>query len=481
MKKNLPSLLALACIVVASQLISCTDSYEPIRFDEPGPFTYHGTYDSSRYRLDEIIVMFKHTPTDDEINKLKGKIHGQHIDSATIERRQCNCNKDIELWQATNLHSRIHADGLAAGSRPPGGSQGVGEDGLAYYSLNFIQNIPVDSLENHANFNYDSIKKVENNKAGKEIVRIAVLDTGMDTDKIISPSYRWTNQPEGDNVNDTCYTTDTFGWNFIKNNNNVTDDNEGRHGTLVSHYIINEFATSENKAVELMTLKTHDKDGSGDLFWSICAIHYAMKNKAKIINASWGFYYYQEGPHPYLDSLIKQVLRRDGILFVAAAGNKIDQVDDDASKAYLIEHGVPFPPSHLRNLEYHNFYPACLSRDDNNVITVTTADETKVSPTQNYSSKYVDFGAIPDDLTLMRFKLPFGSTVAVGTVPTISGSSFAAPIVAGRIGASLPNSSYVPNIDKRDVFSQLEAAALTMRSSLLQSEHIRKGRITPHK
>ena len=112
------------------------------------------------------------------------------------------------------------------------------------------------------------------------------------------------------------------------------DDNPDRHGTLVSHYIINEFAASSEKAVELMTLKTHDKNGSGDLFASICAIHYAMEKGAQIINASWGFYYYQDGPHPYLDHLITNVLREKGILFVAAAGNKIDEMDEFANNAY---------------------------------------------------------------------------------------------------------------------------------------------------
>ena len=383
MKKPLLSLVAVTCLAVASQMISCTTKIQPIRFDEPGPHRSraHGTYDSSRYRLDEIIVMFKDTPTITQINKLKGKIHGPHIDSATIERKTCNtCNAYIELWHAPNIHSRIHADGLAAGTVGPRGSKGVGEDGLAYYSLNFIQNIPVDSLENFADVNYDSLKKIENNKVGKEVVRIAVLDTGIDTDRIISTSYRWTNQEEAASKpnrideDHNCYFDDTFGWNFIADNNNVIDDNVGRHGTLVSHYIINEFANSENRAVELMTLKTHDKDGSGDLFASICAIHYAMENGAQIINASWGFYYYQDGPHPYLDYLITNKLREHGILFVAAAGNKIDQIDKDASVSYQATHGVPFPQTHLRNLEYHNFYPACLSREDNNVITVTTAN-----------------------------------------------------------------------------------------------------------
>ena len=426
--------------------------------------------------------MFKGNPTDQEINDLKTKINGPYFDASKIESRKCNsCKGSVELWQAPNIHTRIHAQGLAAGSKGPGGSRPVGEDGLAYYSLNFKQNIPMDSLANYAEFDYSGLKKLENDTRGKEVVRIAVLDTGIDTEKIISPSFRWSN-PENDGDN-KCYTGDKFGWNFIKNDGDVRDDNPKRHGTLVSQYIINEFATSRNKAVELMTLKTHDGNGDGDLFHSICAIKdYAVEKGAQIINASWGFYYYQDGPHPYLDYLITNVLREKGILFVAAAGNKIDQVDKDASAAYLATHGVPIPPIYLRNLEYHNFYPACLSRRDNNVITVTTADNKRVSPSQNYSSTYVDLGAIPDDITKMRFKEPFalppGTT---GPAKTISGSSFAAAIATGRIGASLPNSSYVHNIDKSVVLDKMEGLGLISKSSLLEPEHIRKGRITQHK
>ena len=201
-----------------------------------------------------------------------------------------------------------------------------------------------------------------------------------------------------------------------------------------------------------------------------------MEKEAKIINASWGFYYYQERPHPYLDSLITQVLRKKGILFVAAAGNKIDQVDIDASAAYLAVNGVDIPAGYLRNLEYHNFYPACLSREDNNVVTVTTADHTDVSPTQNYSSMYVDLGAIPDDTTLMRFRMPFD-----GPEITVSGSSFAAAIVTGRIGAFLPKSAYVDGLNKRvKVLVPMETAGLTKKAPLLESKHIRLGRIISH-
>jgi hypothetical protein len=488
MKKTLLSLLAVACIAVASQMISCTPTkFYPVRTNEP---SIEALYDSTRYRLNEIIVMFKNEPIKAAVDTIKAKIHRSGIDSATIVvTRKCNsCNAYVEVWHADSLHTRIHSNGPRAGTVSDRGSNGVGEDGLAYYSLNFKQNIPMDFVgEGFKGFNYANLKKTENNTQGKDVVRIAVLDTGIDTERILSTSYRWTNQREASRGADSvdqdgnCYIDDSFGWNFIGDNNDVSDNNEERHGTLVSHYIINEFATSRNKAVELMTLKTHDKDGYGDLFSSICAIHYAMENGAQIINASWGFYYYQDGPHPYLDYLITTLLREKGILFVAAAGNQIDEDDAFAHKVYKAAHsGVDIPDSYLRNLAYHNFYPACLSTIDNNVVTVTTADKKRVSPSQNYSSQYVDLGAIPDDINLMRFKVPYAVPAGATGTTTISGSSFAAAIVTGRIGAFLSNSAYSPNINKSVVLAPMEAAGLSTTSNSLASDHIRGGRITPH-
>jgi hypothetical protein len=477
MKKNLLCLLAVACIAVTSQLISCKSSYDPVRTDEPA---LHSRYDSSRYVPDEIIVVFKDPPSDKKINDLKKEINGPYFDASKLKTRKCNsCDGYVELWQAPQIHTRIHAQGLVAGTKSPGGSQPVGEDGLGYYSLNFKQNIPMDFL-GEQKLKYDSLIKVENNKGEKEVVRIAVLDTGIDTARIVGASYLWTN-PAND-ADNKCYTGDKFGWNFINNSGDVHDDNLDHHGTLVSHYIINQFTTSDTKAVELMTLKTHDGNGDGDLFHSICAIHYAMEKGAQIINASWGFYYYQDRPHPYLDYLITDVLRKKGILFVAAAGNKIPEADKFAHEAYRAAHsGADIPDSYLRDLDCHNFYPACLSNANNNVVTVTTADETRVSASQNYSSKYVDLGAIPDDNAGMRFAVPFvRSAGATGPVTTISGSSFAAAIVTGKIGAFLSNSAYASNIDKRDVLPPMETAGLITKSPALQADHIREGRITPH-
>ena len=97
-----------------------------------------------------------------------------------------------------------------------------------------------------------------------------------------------------------------------------------------------------------------------------------MDKGAKVINASWGFYNYGENPVPYLDSLITQVLPTKGILFVTAAGNKIDRDDSLARRIYYDSLGITLSPEQLRDLEIHNFYQACLSAAQNNVLVVTT-------------------------------------------------------------------------------------------------------------
>ena len=235
MKKTLLSFLAVACIAVTSQMISCSSgtssdttsgtppdtTYKPVRMD--GPFK--GKTAGIHYRLHQMIVMFKRKPTTAEINTMKTVLQSDGINPDLINRRACNsCKSYVELWSAPNIHTGVHAQGLIGGTGPRG-SQGVGQDGLAYYSLNFTQDIPMDTLkEKLEDFDYSNLKKAKNDRSGKDVVRIAVLDTGIDTKKIISTSYLWTNKPEvstgakpktDDDGN--CYKDDIFGWNFTGN------------------------------------------------------------------------------------------------------------------------------------------------------------------------------------------------------------------------------------------------------------------------
>jgi hypothetical protein len=446
--------LMILVIAMVGLAIGCSKhNYQAIRSYEEGDSTY-----GNRYRLNEIIVVYRSAPTPAMVDEIKASFARKDIDMESLKVTKFNSCKDayVELWQAKDINSGIHADGVDAGTVSHRNSDGVGEDGLAFYSLNFLSNVPVDTKLDFKSFQYTK-NPIDLNGEGKEAITVAVLDTGIDT-RLVSPNLLWKNPDETKNGKDddgNCYDDDINGWNFIGENPTVTDDNQNLHGTLVSHYIINEFARSTTNFVQIMNLKTHGADGSGDLFSSICAIHYAMNNGANIINASWGFYYYQEGPHPYLDLLITETLRDKGILFVTAAGNKIEEVDKFARKAYYKEHGVDFPKKELRNLEYHNFYPACLSLLGQNVITVTTTNGSRVSRTQNYSETYVDIGVMLDEMEgyAMKFKTPFPEPPAL-----LSGSSFATAIACGKIGAYLPKSMYVASLNKNAVFEYLSTA-----------------------
>lgn len=262
-----------------------------------------------------------------------------------------------------------------------------------------------------------------------------------------------------------CYRDVLSGWNFTEDdsenrigNSNFFDDNAGKHGTLVTQFIINQFKGSKENRVEILPLKTHDKSGAGDLFRIICAIHFAIAKKVDIINASWGLYYYAIEPIPYLKELITKRLKEEGIMFIAASGN-LDQASDDIARAlYSVDPGKALTDEDLRNLEIHHFYPANLSSSYNTVITATTTNGNVVSPRQNYSNELVDVGIMADDKVEMVFNVPFETTTPA---EPLRGSSFAAAIATGIIGAYCPASyfrNYSPdnNIKKYKILKFLK-------------------------
>lgn len=448
---------------------------------------------SPGYIENQLIVIYKHPPTPEHSEKIKNAIQSQTPD-AILERRCSDCDSYVELWRGDSIHTTIHADGIVSGTKS---NKPVGEDTLAYYSRNFTNHLPFDGTEAPKIF---PIGQSEPNSEGKDKIVIAVIDTGVDANGI-KEAYQWKiksapdkvitgvdanyvqeaylevkNKPViPDNVilRRSCYPADIHGWNFINNNATISDDNINRHGTLVSQYIINQFEDSSSNFVQIMSLKTFDSNGNGNLFQNICAIHFAIQNGANIINASWGFYDYGDEGHPYMKHLITNKLKEKGILFITAAGNKIQEDDD---YAVLIE---KIDPLKLRNLEYHHFYPAYLSNESSNVITVTTTDGSAISSTQNYSSKHVDLGVVCDKKTpdFMQFRVPFNP------YEYISGSSFATAIATGKIGAFFPKSSYslVPVISKQELMyrlSQINEPSGTPVISYNEglSSFIRKGR-----
>lgn len=427
---------------------------------DPEKFCRYEKLISDSYKKHEIIVFFDEVPDKKDIETVKESFREFGIDPKTIKVRKCdNCKIPVLLFQSEGIHTCINGEGVRAGSGPP--SSTVGEK----YSLNFFNYSPFDKKDP---------AKYKNERRGpdtkKEKIIVAVLDTGFDP-KLVDSRYLWTGTGS---TQDVCYKAVSTGWNFIEDNANFNDDSANKHGSVVSQYIINQFVKSKN-SVQIMPLKTHDKNGIGELFGIICAIHFAISKGAHIINASWGFYYYFEQPIPYLKKLITTILPEKGILFVTASGNKIDAEDLIARQIYLAEFGINLTADQLRNLEIHNFYPAQLSEDKNSVITVTTTNGKTVTPTQNYSEQYADLGVIADKVTRdgMQFKVPFS-----GSSDFISGSSFATAIASGIIGAFTDKSTFSPGLSKSALMGNLTGMGRIKNEAVLATKHIKKGACT---
>jgi hypothetical protein len=466
-------------LAIFVSLQSCTrpkpvTPLKPVRAEE----SWRGdNYAQQRYKANELLILYKGIPTQARRDTIRRALESAGVNPDSITIRTCNsCNSYVELWQGRNIHTVISGEGIVAGT-VSGGSRGVGEDTTAIYSLNYLQYLPVEPLPTIRQYKFEQLPEAIPG-TGRDTVIVAILDTGVDTVNVVKGRYLWRNKKETTAVGDAdsnCYASDVHGWNFVNNSSDVRDDNLSLHGTIISQYIVNEFGKSPRNFVQLMNLKTHDNVGRGDLFSAICALHYAIDEGANIINASWGFYFYEDTPHPYLDSLITKVLPQKGILFVTAAGNKIDPIDQYAKVVYQNLYGITLPDSMLRNLEIHNFYPAVLSTEINNVIVATTTDGNQISPTQNHSDKYVDIGVAADTVnsTSMKFQVPF-------TTPSvfISGSSFATAILTGKIGAFTSKSKFTTGLKKQEIIDDLEAVAATISTSatLENRKYIRKGR-----
>jgi subtilisin family serine protease len=172
--------------------------------------------------------------------------------------------------------------------------------------------------------------KVWDTCKGSDNTIVAVIDSGIDLNHPDLKDHIWknpgeTNCSDGIDNDNNGFVDDCYGWNFVSNSNNTQDDDG--HGTHVAGIIGAITNNSEGVAglnwyIKLMPVKILDSNGNGDEANLIKAIDYAVKNGAKIINASLG---YPDScsyvpPNQALYDAIKSA-GDEGVLFVAAAGN----------------------------------------------------------------------------------------------------------------------------------------------------------------
>lgn len=214
------------------------------------------------------------------------------------------------------------------------------------------------------------------------IVRVAIVDTGIDPNHPALKDAIWNNNQVSDP--DDCIIGDILGYDFV-NEDTTPEDNDG-HGTQVAGIIAKDFDNSIK--LELMNLKFSDR-GRGSVFDAICAIYYAVDNGADIINLSWGFEA-SEVPQILEDALTYAA--DNDVLVVTSAGNT------------------------SKNLDNVNKYPADL--DISNMIVVTSYHVDKL--TQDVAlSNYASYGHAAVDIAAHGFVettgLNNGLVLAAGT------------------------------------------------------------------
>ncbi|WP_162418460.1 S8 family serine peptidase [Cyclobacterium roseum] len=427
-----------------------------------------------KYEENKMVVILKDSLDDYDCECLREKINNEvkeqfkkeekpEDEFAAFERDPSLSIENIELWK------NIKPDIVGRVIRSHTGANRVREGDFVFnYKNGFHEETAPENKE------YESLWVHAGQNTDPEEVLIAVLDTGVNRE-VIPEDYLWKMKIENPETNEFQYVR---GVNFLVEEQNkdqnlygkyeINDDHKGSHGTLVNAMIIEQFKAA-GKSVKIMNLKTHNYNGEGNLFSMVCAIRFAEKHGAKIINASWGFYSNELDVLEPLKELITASLAKKGVVFVAAAGNA-SPLDDDIFLQNLNQKG-----GDARNLSDHHFFPAYfgfdLDENKKNIIVVTTlsreGESRSVSLKQNYSSKVVDLGIVADQseggLEKQVFKVPLKAKqnlLAKGngqSNPLVFGSSFAAAKATGLIGANF-----------KDIF--LEESKVKTKHYLFQNE-----------
>lgn len=230
-------------------------------------------------------------------------------------------------------------------------------------------------------FKKSDAQKAQAISQGDRSIVVAVIDTGVDARHEDLASNLWRNPGEtgkdaqgrdkatnGIDDDGNGYVDDIYGWNFVSENNDLSD-NHG-HGSHIAGIIGAEAGNGKGIAgvspkVSLMILKYFDPKvpNTDNLRNTVNSIRYAIKNKADIINYSGGGTEFSAEEKQAIEEA-----RRNGILFVAAAGNE------------------------RSNSDQHKYYPADYGL--NNIISVTAIDQkTEVLPSSNFGTETVDLAA----------------------------------------------------------------------------------------
>jgi len=427
----------------------------------------------SEFPKDSSIILWRKPGVSHEAFERWKREH--HLTNGQAICRFCGDN-DLELYSGVSIELFGGTGGTSTCTgtticKPHGGGDDIAE---------FCYNIPI-RIDSARGEKYDTISESqipsEVDITGP-VVNLAVFDTGVDP--AITAKYTT-------GLAHPCNPSAAFGWDFANDDNSTNDDFPTQHGTKVAKFIVDQVQIYRNQKVNIIPVKIFDRGGNTSLFKILCAFAYAEHSGIKIINASFGFYWHDlDNPPALFSDYIKTHLTDNGILLITSAGNRDDMEDNAVIASGLVAAGD------IRDLAKHPCYPAALAgvAGYENVISVTTVFSTqdKVSPQQNSSATLVDIGAdgdgrctvvgVPSPTDEFCFQDPLVNPL---TPAPISGSSYATPIITGRI-ASFYNKLTAggTSINKATLISGMQTQNLVQISTgTVIPAHIKNGVYAP--
>jgi subtilisin family serine protease len=246
---------------------------------------------------------------------------------------------------------------------------------------------------------------------------VAIIDSGVDYEYTALVPYL----SEGPSSVSACMPNATWGFSFLDDSNNATDDHG--HGTAVAGIVagisqqsILPATASTARDIGILPLKYTGKNASGSLFNAACALRYAADYqrttsngaiaKVRVINTSWGYY---GDPCMVLENVLQYVGEDCGILVVASAGNDgiaVEGTDD------------------VRHWPSNSIFDPLGNLGIDNVLAVAGLHQTldSLNDNSNYGSVHIDVAAPWNDNSTLA-----GSDSLFAPV---EGTSFAAPQVA---------------------------------------------------
>ncbi|WP_086757481.1 S8 family serine peptidase [Nostoc sp. 106C] len=256
---------------------------------------------------------------------------------------------------------------------------------------------------------------------GSRSVIVGVVDTGVDYTHPDLAANIWTNTREiaGNGIDDdkNGYVDDIHGWDFGDGDNNPTDDHpRGGHGTHVSGILgasgnnsLGVIGVSPN--VSIMPTKHFSSSDTEGYLWDVPqGIYYAVNNKAKIINLSFGSSSFDQEQY----NALKYAYDR-GVLVIAAAGNS--NQNTDTTPHYPANYDLP------------------------NIISVTATDENdQLAYFSNYGVNSVDLAAPGVNIK---------STLPNNQYDEWNGTSMAVPYVSGAAALLLATNPNLSVLDLR--------------------------------